>query len=161
MVNVPPYELFAIFYIPCTFVKWIIEYLSDKDIVKDEVNIGIIQFFHHLISTICILLPIILILSKSLFIALLTVCISTIMQIGWLINNNYCFYTQCVNKTLNVRKNRKWRIDIQSLIKHYIRGNEWAYLDMHHLGNKEKIFECWYLNILLLLYLIKLIIVRK
>ena len=46
------YEYVSVILVPLILFHFCLDYLSDRDIVKDETKIGIIQFFHHTVCTI-------------------------------------------------------------------------------------------------------------
>lgn len=141
--------------VPLSLFTFMLDYLPDTQIVKDETKIGVYSYLHHLISIICTFgLPIFLLFEKSLFIGIMNVIIFTISQIGWIYYGDYCWLTSKVNKLINPsRPNRIWRSDLIAFIKHYIRGDEWAYKDIY---NNDKTSLTLFVNILLLLYLLKL-----
>ena len=59
-----------------------------------------------------------------------------------------------VNNLIDPQKpNRKWRGDYESLIKHYIRGDEWAYSDIRNIDQTQFVI---FINIILILILIKI-----
>jgi hypothetical protein len=155
-MNLNEYELLSLFYIPSSLIFWAIDFLSDKNITENELKIGILQYVHHFIATILIFVIIIFLTSKSLIFTIVSILITLGVQVGFLINDDYCFYTRMVNKELNPNiPDRKWRNDIESYIKHYIRGDDWAYSD---IWNQDKTPAVIYGNVLLILQLIKLII---
>ena len=134
-----------------------IDYLSDNQITKDETKIGILIFFHHLF---CVILGIGSILclfcSKSLIMAFVIIAISTVIQTGFLKNNDYCWYTTMVNKMTNPTGsgNRKWRGDYEALLKHYIRGDSWGYSDIFKINQTQFVL---FINIILIMFLLKIL----
>ena len=145
------YELSCILLL-VTIVFFSFDYLSDDQIVHSESKLGILIFIHHLICVIIGFGSIFcLFFSKSIFMAFLIIIISIILQIGFLINDDYCWYTIMVNKIINpLQPMRKWRGDYESLIKHYIRGDSWGYSDIFKINQTQFVIL---LNIIALLYL--------
>ena len=82
------------------------------------------------------------------------------IHIGFLINDNVCWMTILINKLINKNKPlRKWRgADPLAYIKHYLRGDEWAYSNLH-VCKKDKcllvIGHICYILLSLKLYIIK------
>jgi len=152
-MNLNNYELSCIILI-ITLIHFITDYLSDGQIENNETKIGILIFIHHLLCIITFYGSILcLLFSRSIFMAFIIIVISIVIQSGYLINKDYCWYTIMVNKMINHEQpKRKWRGDLFSLIKHYIRGDSWAYSDIRN-ANQDNVL---YLNILLIIYLIKL-----
>jgi len=151
MKNIDIYSLI----IPVSLITFTMDYLPDNQIVKDETTIGFYSYLHHLISIICTIgLPAFLLFSKSLFFVTINIIIFIIAQIGWLYNKDYCWLTKKVNTTIDSKKPyRIWRADINSFIKHYIRGDSWAYKDIY---NNDKTNLTLFVNIILLIHLIKI-----
>ena len=149
------YELSCLILI-ITLFFFSVDYLSDNQIIYSETKIGILSFLHHLF---CIILGfgsiLCLFFSKSLIMAFILILVSTIIQTGFLINNDYCWYTVMVNKIINPLSlgNRKWRGDYESLIKHYIRGDSWGYSDIYTI-NQTQFVIC--INIIITLFLLKI-----
>ena len=124
------YELMCIF-IPWSLTMWVIDFLSDSQITKDETKIGCLQYIHHLASVLAFMYPFINLVIPSFTFFLVSIPLSIIVQIGFLRNNDYCWLTRLANKCIDPNHpNRKWRSTIDSFIKHYIRGDSWAYSDM-------------------------------
>ena len=149
------YEISCILLIIVLF-HFSLDYLSDDCIKKDETKLGILIFLHHLF---CIILAfgsvLCLLFSKSLLMAFIIIAISIIIQAGFLINKEYCWYTIMVNKLINpLQPKRKWRGDIASLIKHYIRGDSWAYSDMYSINQQSMVLG---VNIIVIMFLLKVI----
>jgi len=153
------FDLFSLIIIPFSLFFFIFDFLRDDEIVKDELKIGTVQYIHHLAFTLTISgLICTLLFSTSITTATILVLLSTIMQIGWLINNDYCWLTLYSNRLIGTKcKNRKWIAEISSLIKHYIRGDDWAYTGMYNIGRNTEVIK---LNTLLIILLIKIIIKR-
>lgn len=64
---------------------------------------------------------------------ILGIITSIVIQVGYLINNDYCWVTRMVNRKINNTKpHRKWLCDIVLQIKKYIRGDEWSYSDIRN-----------------------------
>jgi len=124
--------------IPLSLFLWTIDFLSDSQINKNETKLGILQYLHFLVSVISFSAPIFNIFTNNLVIQFLSIMITIISQAGHLVNNDYCWLTIFVNKCIDPTKpNRKWRANIDSFIKHYIRGDSWAYSDMYTLPGSE------------------------
>jgi hypothetical protein len=87
-MNLNSYELVALFHVPYSLILWSIDFLSDKELVKDELEIGTIQYLHYLIVSFTIGILVLLLASKSMPITILTVIISMCSQIGFLINKD-------------------------------------------------------------------------
>ena len=143
--------------LPLILFHFSLDYLSDRDIVKDETKIGIIQFFHHTVCTIytsgITILPF---LNTNISVLVLVIFVSICTQIGYLINNEYCWLTKIVNKMINVSDKRKWTgSDIPSLIKSYIRGDDWRYSDIRNLNNNNLMLITNTVHIIVLLKFIK------
>ena len=132
-----------------------IDYLSDDQITDNETKIGICIFFHHLACVISGFGSILcLFFNGTILSTTIIVLISIIIQAGFLVNNDYCWYTKMVNNLIDPQKpNRKWRGDYESLIKHYIRGDEWAYSDIRNIDQTQFVI---FINIILILILIKI-----
>jgi hypothetical protein len=155
-MNLNTYEVFALFYIPISLVMWILDFLSDKDITKNEFEIGLYQYTHHLFAVLHMGILILLLTTKDLPVTIITIIIILIAQIGFLINNDSCWFLTLTNIKINPdRPNRKWRAEIGSLIKHYIRGDEWAYSDINQNVNYTSVKL---INTLAILHLLKMLI---
>jgi hypothetical protein len=90
--------------------------------------------------------------------AVLLVMLSTVIQIGWLLHNDYCWVTKYANRLIGTKEsNRKWIAELSSLIKHYIRGDEWAYSKQYHTSRTTEVLQ---LNTMLIILLIKIFIKR-
>lgn len=134
-----------------------IDYLSDAQIQHSETKIGILQFIHHLLPSLIKvggLLALAFGNQKSLMqIGALILFFGIVMQIGYLVNNDYCWYTRMVNRMVNKdHPKRKWRSNTYSLVKHYIRGDDWAYSDIYNVDNTVEVII---VNVLVLLIIIK------
>ena len=150
------YDFIAIFLIPITLINFIIDYLSDENITKDETKIGFLQLLHHLICLICFISPFIsLFVLKDLNYTLLSIILLIIVQVGFLINKDRCWYTHMVNKLKGISVNMRWINDIPSFIKYYIRGNEWAHGDINPDFNHK--YSMPVINICYILILMKFI----
>ena len=111
---------------------WTVDFLSDSYITKDETKLGILQYIHHLAATIGFLGPFINLFTGNFVFYVVSIILSIIIQSGFLINDDYCWLTLMVNKCINPgQPKRKWRADLSSFVKHYIRGDSWAYSDMY------------------------------
>jgi hypothetical protein len=153
------HELFSIIIIPCSLLSFAFDYLSDKDVTENETKIGFFSFLHHLIITIQGTVLLNLCISNNLALLVLTCLITTIGQMGWLINKDHCFITRFVNLLIGPdKKYRKWRGGIEMYIKHYIRGDEWAYADFTNYRNKGLVL---FGNIALIIWCVKIIITNE
>jgi hypothetical protein len=111
---------------------WTVDFLSDSYIIKDETKLGIFQYIHHLAATIAFLGPFINLFTGNFMFYVVSIILSIIIQSGFLINDDYCWLTLIVNKCINKEQpKRKWRADLSSFVKHYTRGDSWAYSDMY------------------------------
>ena len=131
------YQYLSVIVLPVAILHFGLDFLTDKDIKTNTTKIGIYQFLHHIILVTHVsgftILPFINPNINCLSIAIL---ISVLAQAGWLVNHEYCWLLTFVNKQINPDKpNRKWRGEIHSLIKHYIRGDKWAYSDIKNMDN--------------------------
>lgn len=152
------YEFISIVLLPYTLVTFIINYLSDIEIIDKELLIGVLQFVHHLLLSLLSVGPFsgILFGVKNIFFILLITLIFLGAQIGYIINNEYCFYTIFVNKLINLENpKRKFIGDLPFLIKKYIRGDEWAYSPINKINNDQTIIG---INYLIILNVIRIII---
>ena len=126
------YEYISVFVIPLSIFNFSLEYLSDSEIGPGSEYIGVINAIHHFfyaLNTAGVLcLPF---LAPGITVITVSIVAFIIMLIGYQINKDSCFITRYYNTKINPKKpNRKWRAGIESGIKHYLRGNEWAYADM-------------------------------
>ena len=147
------YEYVSVILVPLILFHFCLDYLSDRDIVKDETKIGIIQFFHHTVCTIYMAgITILPFISGSLSIITMTIIVSIITQIGYLINNEGCWVTSYVNKIITGSDKRKWAGgDICSLIKSYIRDPNWRYSDITYINNTNLVLIANIIHIIILL----------
>lgn len=126
------YDFVAIILIPVILFHFAIDYLSDENITKDETKIGFLQLLHYIFISIVFYTPFLsFLLIKDLKYTILSIIILMVIQSGFLINRDRCWYTQMVNKMTNTSIHRKWVSDIPSFIKYYIRGSEWANGELH------------------------------
>ena len=139
-MNLNLYEYTSIILLPIILFHFSLDFLSDSDIIKNETKIGILQFFHHIVCTIYIsgivLLPFV---SRNISVLFITIIVSMVIQIGYLINNENCWVTIMANKLINPKyPNRKWvGGDICSLIKSYIRDDSWRYSNIKYINNTK------------------------
>jgi hypothetical protein len=153
-MNLNVYEVFALFYIPISLITWTTDFLSDKEIVHKELEIGIIHYLHYLVGVTQYAIAQLL-CSKNIFLIILSIITALGTQIGFLINKDYCWLLRLTNKKINPKKpNRKARFSLDSFIKHYIRGDSWAYSDIRNTDATTSVVT---MNVLLILQLIKLI----
>jgi hypothetical protein len=111
---------------------WTIDILSDSYIKDNIIEIGILQYLHHLIGIFNFGVLFLLFFSNSTNMLITSVIISIVSQIGWLYNNDLCWLFTYVNKKIDSnRPKRKWRAELYSFIKHYIRGDSWGFSDIN------------------------------
>ncbi len=148
------YTYVSLFVLPLGLFNFGLEFLSDSEILKDELKIGIPNLLHHLLYAFNILsVTVLLFLKPKLKVLIITILFSIVMQLGFLLNNDYCWVTQYINCLINPnRPNRKWRAGIESMIKHYLRGDTWAYSEIKNPDNSNLLI---FLNIVHILVLIK------
>ena len=149
------YDLIALIILPLILIQFSIDYLSDAQITDNETRIGILQFIHHIINKVTFIGSIFtLFLITDIKYVVLSVIVLMITQIGFLKNNDCCWYTRMVNTLIDPKNpNRKWLSDWESYVKHYIRGGEWAYSERF---NNDATMEITVINIIYILILIKL-----
>ena len=149
------YEIFSIYIIPSTLLLFGIDFLSDKQIVNNETLIGLLQLIHHLISTVVKIGGTTALFTKNIKILIISVIVFTISQIGWLMNNDYCWYTKIVNEIINPDfPRRKWISDLSLFIKKYIREEEWAYSEIR---NNDKTRDVLTMNTIFIICIIRCI----
>jgi len=154
------YNFISLVIIPLTLIHFLLDYLPDRDISHSEIEIGICQLFHHTISIIqmsgLFLVPF-LNVNKSVFVVLVSVFLIT--HIGYLKNKGGCWLLRYTNRLINPNNpDRKWISNIYSYIKHYVRGESWAYSDIRNDNNfnNSKLICCS-----LLISMAKYIILNK
>ena len=153
------YEMFSLFFIPYSLIIWTLDFLSDKEVNHDEFEIGVLGYLHHLFGVMTIGIGFIPILTKSLSITIISIIALLVTQVGFLINNDWCWYLKLTNNKINPgRPDRKWRSEIVTLLKHYIRGDEWAYSDITHNINDS---TTKVLNTVMIIHLIRLAIIAN
>jgi hypothetical protein len=151
------YDFTAIILIPLILFHFIIDYLSDSNITKDETKIGILQFIHQIIVTIVFNTAVFsLFLLKDIKYTTFCIILLTGIQIGFLINNDRCWYTKMVNKMTGTSENRKWVSNLPSFIMYYTRGAEWANSDISPRFNYK--YELPVCNMGYILILLKFLI---
>jgi len=157
-MNLSDYEILALIHVPYSLIMWTLDFLSDKEITHSEVKIGALQYVHHLFGVFNMGVIFLLLFSKSIKLSILTFIVIIVSQIGFLINNDSCWLLTLTNKAINPdRPNRKWRAEIGSLIKHYIRGDSWGYSDINVNINYSSVK---FINTVMIIHLIKLIILN-
>lgn len=148
------YELMSVF-IPVSLILWTIDYLSDSKIVVNETKLGMLQYLHHIVALIGFIGPFINLFVGNLPIYVISIILNIIVQIGWIRNNDYCWLTRLVNTTINPNQpDRKWRGEIGSFIKHYVRGDSWAYSDIYDVNYSNSVVV---LNIIFIIGLLKVV----
>lgn len=152
------YSIFNLIIIPFSLFIFAIEYLSDSYITHSELKIGILDFFHHLVVIMVSTGSFLSLFVNNIIFTSLIVIIYTIAEIGYIRNNEYCWWTEHINTLINnKRPNRKWRGGIDNLLKHYFRGDDWAYSDIRYINNQQKNI---YINVTLIVSLL-IILVKK
>lgn len=132
LYNLNAYECILLFYFPYSLTMWTIDILSDSYIKDNIIEIGILQYLHHLIGIFNFGVLFLLFFSNSTNMLITSVIISIVSQIGWLYNNDLCWLFTYVNKKIDSnRPKRKWRAELYSFIKHYIRGDSWGFSDIN------------------------------
>ena len=155
-MNLNEYQLLSLIYIPYSLILFALDFLSDKNITENEVEIGILQYIHHLFGIFNIGVIILFLTSNSLVLTAVSIIINLIAQVGFLINGDYCWLLTLVNKKINSNMpNRKWRGEFVSLIKHYIRGDDWAYSDIR---NNDATPTVVFVNSIMFFQLLKLLL---
>jgi hypothetical protein len=158
--NLSCYEMFSLVIIPFSLFFFGADFLRDSDITNNERKIGLIQYIHHFAFTTNIsgLIGSFLLSSNIPLVSFLTFG-SMINQVGWVLNNDNCWLTKYSNKLIGTKeKNRKWIAEISSLIKHYVRGDEWAYSGIRSFSRDKQVLIS---NGLLMGILIKIILKNK
>ena len=147
------YELFCII-IPLTLINFSIDFLSDGQITKDELKLGCLQILHHLVSHSSALYgTAFLFVTNSLTFYTICITLFIILQAGLLINNDHCWLTKLVNTIIDKDNPlRKWRgAGWEYYIKHYIRGDSYAYSKMNSPGMDNKSILLSYVVIIIAL----------
>ena len=154
------YEMFSLIIIPFSLFFFGADFLRDIEITKNERKIGLIQYIHHFAFTTNVsgLIGTFFLSNKLSMVAFLMLG-SMINQVGWVINNDDCWLTKYANNLIGTKvKNRKWIAEISSLVKHYTRGDEWAYSEMRPIKRNKQVLIS---NGLILGILIKIIVKNK
>ena len=158
-MNLTLYEYFLLL-TPFILFHFCLDYLSDEEVTHSETKIGILQMFHHTIGmmvTFSLILPF---LSSRLSVLIAHIIVALYIQIGHLINKDYCWLTTMVNEIIDPKKpNRKWTgTTIWSLLKKFTRGPEWAYSEIRKPNN---LFNIVFFNCMYILLLVKMIFSKK
>lgn len=125
------FECISLIHFPYSIIMWTIDILSDANINDNIVEIGILQYLHHFVGIFNFGVIFLLLFSNNTTMLTLSVIISIISQIGWLYNEDLCWLFTYINKKIDpTRPKRKWRAELYSFIKHYIRGDSWAESDI-------------------------------
>ena len=159
--NLTLHELASII-IPLSLFNFCFDYLSDSEILADEFKIGIVNYLHHILAFSSVFFGFMfsMFFTNNIWFILMTTIIFIGIHVGFLINDNVCWMTILINKLINKNKPlRKWRgADPLAYIKHYLRGDEWAYSNLH-VCKKDKcllvIGHICYILLSLKLYIIK------
>ena len=151
------HEFISIIILPMVLFKFIINYLSDSEIKSNFVEIGIHQFLHHISSTMGFsgaFLSLFFVNNLNFSIFIISLIVFT--QGGFLINNDYCWYTRYVNTLINSDKpKKKWVNALPEFIQHYSRGDEWANSDMRPPNYYSASIK---INVICIIILIKLML---
>ena len=153
------YNFISVFVLPLTLIHFSLDYLRDKDIKTNETKVGMLSYLHHFIVNFnlagVLVLPFV---DSTLSVITLNIIITIIAQYGLLINKERCWLTTKINNLINGKTNRKWIADLNSFIKHYIRGDKWAYSDINFLNNTNRLT---FINTVFIIILIKFILKNK
>jgi hypothetical protein len=150
------YSIFNLIIIPSSLCVFGIEYLSDSYITHSELKIGILDYLHHLVVIMVSTGSVLSLFVNNIIFTSLVIIHYTIAQIGYIKNNEYCWLTKYINTLINNKiPMRKWRGGFDSLIKHYIRGDDWAYSDIKYINNQQKNI---YINTILIISLIRILV---
>ena len=151
--NLSLHQLFSVI-IPLALINFSFDYLSDGEVVKNELGIGIITLVHHIFAFCSVFFGLIfgLFFTNNPYFIILTTLIYIGIHIGFLINDNICWMTILINKMINPEKPlRKWRgADPMAYIKHYIRGDDWAYSNIYVSKRDKVLFIIGHITYLLL-----------
>ena len=158
-MNLGLYEYMCVL-TPFILFNFCLDYLSDSQITHSETKIGMHQLFHHITATIWAGVFTLPFMSSKLSVVGLSIIVSLVIQAGHRVNKDYCWLTRIVNKMIDPQKpNRKWTGgEIGSLMKKYVRGDQWAYSDM---GPQNNTILITIMNVIHLFILIKIIIKNK
>jgi hypothetical protein len=134
------YTFTSVIVLPLTVIHFCLDYLRDRDINHSEFKIGMLQYIHHYIVIFnlsgTMLLPF---FYSSLPLITVNILILYGAQVGYIMNDDFCWLTKYINGLITGNPKRKWIADLPSLIKHYIRGDTWAYSDVHKIDNTVKV----------------------
>jgi len=113
-----------------SIIYFSIDFLSNKEITHSERKIGVLTFLHHIIFNTFGIIPLLLII-KVPFSVISFVTIGFILaQFKWIATKDHCLITEYINNLIDPEKKYyKWRATLECYIKHYIRGDEWAFSD--------------------------------
>jgi len=143
--------------IPYVLLHFIIDYLSDSRIVKDELKLGILQFIHHFIAQVGffgILIP----TNNIKYISGCFLC-NICIQIGFLINKDRCWYTRMINKIIDPNQPDfiRFRNIYSAFIRHYIRGNSWGYSEAYFKNSTTVTSQVLQVTIFFIIVFLRLI----
>jgi hypothetical protein len=139
-MNLSLYDYTAVILLPLILINFCLDFLSDSEIVNNETKIGFFQLFHHIVCVVylssVVFMPFV---TKKLSILIISVLVSFGIQLGYIVNNDYCWLTRMVNNMIDPsRPKRKWvGGDICSLVKKYMRDETWAYSDINYINNTK------------------------
>jgi len=151
------FDFISLIVIPITILQFSLDYLADSQITHSETIIGLCQTLHHLVGVCQITgLMIIPFVNPSFSIILLLVMLFVITHTGYLKNKGKCWLLHYSNCLINPNKpNRKWIANMDSYVKHYIRGESWAYSDIR---NNPNFNASLLINISLIVIMVKYIL---
>jgi len=154
------YEFVSIFLVPFVLIKFIINFLSDNTITHSELKIGIHILLHHIAASVCFLGSVMaLVLLNDLKYSIFVILIFMGTQVGFLINNDRCWYTKYTNMLADPeRPDKRWVSSFFEFIKYYLRGDEWANGDMRDTNFTTGVT---FINMVLILILLKFIISKN
>ncbi len=133
------------------------DYLRDKDITHSEMKIGILQYLHHLVTAMIMPGSLLALCSNNVPELVFVIgYINIISQNGFVLNDGYCWLTRYINRQIGVDQDRKWIGGMPELVKHYIRGDKWAYSNIYNPPGGDPAFIIN--NLLVLLPTIKMLI---
>ena len=148
-------DLLIIIVVLISLFNFATDYLSNKLITENELQIGIVTLLHHLVFSMLNLFPLILFININNGILLFLLFGIITAQIMWIINKDYCPVTIFQNSLINKEyKHYKWMGTISDFITKYIRGDEWAYSDIRTVNRKSHVF---FANGIIILYCLKMI----
>ena len=100
--NLTLHELASII-IPLSLFNFCFDYLSDSEIIKDELKIGIVNYLHHVLAFSSVFFGFMfsMFFTNNIWFILMTTIIFIGIHVGFLINDNICWMTVLINKLIN------------------------------------------------------------